>query len=319
MIRGEAELKLSLVLCTYNPNLDVLRGVLDNLRAQSLDQRFWELLLVDNCSNPAVAVDLSGLPARLLKEATPGLTSARRFGVRESRGSLIVFVDDDNFLSPTYLDEAIEIATRLPKVGAFGGKVLPRWEDESRVPDWIDAVWQNLALRDFGEIEIVEGRSPTYLYPKSSPVGAGMIIRRSAIEPWCHAVDGGRSVSDRCGASLASAGDNDIVLFALTSGFDVGYFPHLRMEHFIPIGRLDLAYHKRLAYSIMRSWVGVLALHGAVPWKACHPWLGALRKFKIYLLNAPWNSPAAQLKYSMARGLIDSRVDLYQAREQPFL
>jgi glycosyltransferase involved in cell wall biosynthesis len=314
MTRVEAKLKLSVVLCTYNPNLEVLRGVLDNLRAQSLDQRLWELLLVDNCSKPAVAVDLSGLPARLLKEPTPGLTSARRCGVRESFGSLIVFVDDDNFLASTYLEDAIEISERLAQLGAFGGKVLPRWEDESKVPDWIDSVRQNLALRDFGELEVVEGRSPTYLYPKVSPVGAGMIIRRSAIEPWCRAVDGGRSVSDRCGASLASAGDNDIVLFALLAGFDVGYFPQLQMEHFIPNGRLDLAYNKRLAYSIMRSWVGVLALHGVEPWKACHPWLGALRKFRIYLINAPWNSPAAQLKYSKARGLIDSRIDLYRAR-----
>lgn len=314
MTRAEAKLKLSVVLCTYNPNLNVLRGVLDNLRAQSLDQRLWELVLVDNCSNPAVAVDLSGLPARLLEEPTPGLTSARRCGVRESSGGLIVFVDDDNFLTSTYLEEAVAISEKLPEIGVFGGRILPRWEDESKIPDWIDAVRQNLALRDFGELEIVETRTATNLYPKVSPVGAGMIIRRSAIEPWCHAVDGGRSVSDRCGTSLASAGDNDIVLFALQAGFDVGYFPQLRMEHFIPIRRLDLAYNKRLAYSIMRSWVGVLALHGVEPWRASHPWLGALRKFKIYLLDAPWNSPAAQLKYSKARGLIDSRIDLYRAR-----
>jgi hypothetical protein len=77
----------------------------------------WELLLIDNASqNPLEdLVDLSWHPtARILREIEPGLTPARLRAIAEVESELIIFVDDDNVLSPSYLCESMLIAQQFP-------------------------------------------------------------------------------------------------------------------------------------------------------------------------------------------------------------
>src|ERR1700731_4167104 len=100
---------LSVIICTHNPRLDYFQRCVDGLRNQTLSCQEWELLLVDNRSDEPVAdcVDLSWHPVtRVVREEAPGLTAARLRGIRESRGDLVVFVDDDNVLDRDFLEVA---------------------------------------------------------------------------------------------------------------------------------------------------------------------------------------------------------------------
>src|SRR5204862_5153681 len=102
-------MQLSVILCTHNPRPDYLASTLEALRNQILPQEAWELVLVDNASDPTV-VSATRLGwhknGRQVREEKLGLTPARLRGIAEAKGEMLVFVDDDNVLAADYLTEA---------------------------------------------------------------------------------------------------------------------------------------------------------------------------------------------------------------------
>lgn len=125
------ELDLSVITCSHNPREGYLAQVFDALKKQTLDQQRWEYLLIDNASaNPLAArSDLSWHSnARPIREEKLGLTHARLRGIREARGSILVFVDDDNVLDADYLEQVVHVSDEWPRLGAWGGQTRPRFE-----------------------------------------------------------------------------------------------------------------------------------------------------------------------------------------------
>src|SRR5271170_3727335 len=105
-------MECSVIICTHNPRQDYLRLTLEGLEKQTLPKERWELLLIDNASKEPLAGkwDLSWHPnARHIREEELGLTPARLRGIKESKGGLLVFVDDDNVLEVNYLETALDI------------------------------------------------------------------------------------------------------------------------------------------------------------------------------------------------------------------
>lgn len=165
MTANSALPRVSVVIPTHNPRMDYLARVIDALRQQTLAKDLWELVIIDNGSREALAVassqssgvsrktnivDLSWHPnARIVREEQLGLTFARLRGFAEAKGELIVLVDDDNVLAPDYLQTAMRLAQKHPKLGAFGGKCLPEFEVEP--PEWLKARGKGLGLRDRGK------------------------------------------------------------------------------------------------------------------------------------------------------------------------
>ena len=79
---------------------------MEGLAKQTLPAHEWELVLVDNGSEPAVMPEVfAGLrcATRVVREPRVGLTPARLAGIRAAAGDVIVLVDDDNVLTPSYL------------------------------------------------------------------------------------------------------------------------------------------------------------------------------------------------------------------------
>src|SRR4051812_12592949 len=102
-------MEISVITCTHNPRREYLAKVVEALKAQTLALDRWEYLLIDNASaaERKPTVELSWHPhARLAHEPKLGLTAARLLGIAEARGSLLVFVDDDNVLPPDFLETA---------------------------------------------------------------------------------------------------------------------------------------------------------------------------------------------------------------------
>ena len=107
--------QISVITCSHNPRADYLAQVIEALKHQSLDKGLWEYLLIDNASDEALQarVDLSWQAnARHIREEKLGLTHARLRGIRESRGEILVFVDDDNVLDSDYLEQVVDIGKR---------------------------------------------------------------------------------------------------------------------------------------------------------------------------------------------------------------
>ncbi|HUG09788.1 MAG TPA: glycosyltransferase [Opitutaceae bacterium] len=252
-------LRASVIICTRNPREVYFSRVLSALAAQSQTPSEWELVVVDNGSTPAIAERGFTLPSngRVVIEREAGLTPARLRGIAEATGDLLVFVDDDNVLAPDYLDRAVGVSDEFPKIGVWGGRLLPEFETEP--DDWLKPYLKNLALIDFDRDRWTNQRDFSIF-----PPGAGMCVRRKIAEDYVLrlASDPLRRGLDRIGTQLGSGGDTDLVIQAIDTGWGIGQFTRLSLTHLIPRERLTLDYHKRLAEGISRSAGQLSAAHG---------------------------------------------------------
>ncbi len=270
--------------------------------------------MIDNASIPEVAMHGLGASAppnvRILKEATLGLTHARRRGLAETRGRYCILVDDDNVLAPDYVSQVVRLLDAHPQVGAIGGKSVP--EFEQRPQEWQREFLPLLALRDLGdEPRISQGIRPPGAkrdeYPAdSAPIGAGMALRREAVEKWLREAPDPR-LGDRRGKELSSGGDNDLVFSIMRAGWEVAYFPELGLTHLIPRERLDGDYLARLNRGIQASWMRVLTKYGANPWPAIPAWTVMPRKVKAWISLRAWTGPAAYIRWQGACGHFEGR------------
>jgi glycosyltransferase involved in cell wall biosynthesis len=305
--------QLSVIVPTHNPHAGRLRRTLAALRAQTLPVAEWETLLIDNASAPAVDLaafaDAAPANTRIVCEPRLGLTAARRRGLVEAQGEFIVMVDDDNVLAPDYLEQALALFAAHPRLGALGGRSRPEFEQAP--PAWMREFDGLIACRDLGgEPWISHGLYDARLgrneYPRGAPIGAGMALRRPAIQPWLDDVSADH-LTDRRGGELTSGGDNDIVLTLMKHGWEVGYFPSLALTHLIPAGRTTRDYLARLNHGIAKSWIQVLAKYAACPWEPIPRWTVPLRQCKAWFTYRAWAGPAEYIRWRGACGHFEGR------------
>lgn len=304
---------ISVIIPTHNPNQNRLERTLQGLRSQTLAGHSWELLVVDNATSDLSYVpsfDLSWHPhARLIREERLGLTRARLAGIAASQGECLIFVDDDNVLSPDYLQHVLDIFAAYPQLGAIGGKSLPEFEVNPQ--PWVKEFWGCLALRDLGDTvqtySYSQDSRSNKEHPLYAPIGAGMAVRRSAIQCYVERIlnNPQEMILDRTGKSLQSGGDCDINLTLLDAGWGVGYFPQLQLTHLIPSDRTTRDYLARLNHGITRSWVQVLDTHGIRPWQKITRWSVLPRQIKAIFNYQPWKSDAAYVSWQAACGLFE--------------
>jgi glycosyltransferase involved in cell wall biosynthesis len=120
-------MSVSVIIPTYN-RADILRKTLEAYSAQSGDHQILELLVVDDGSkdHTAKVVEecrrLSRVSVRYLPQENQGLSAARNHGIRESKGELILFGDDDIIPSLEMVAEHISWHTKHPEpnIGVLG-------------------------------------------------------------------------------------------------------------------------------------------------------------------------------------------------------
>lgn len=244
----------TVVICTHNARPAYFRRCLDALAGQQLAKDRWDLLVVDNRSDPPVegGIDLGWQPAsRVVREETLGLTPARLRGISEARGDLLVFVDDDNVLDPDFLACALRTAEEKPFLGAWSGQCRPGFDRAP--PEWTRRYWGNLAIREFSR----DVWSNLPLLTETMPLGAGLCVRRAVAARYLELHQSKRRSLqlDRTGSSLLSGGDNDLAACACDLGLGVGLVAALKLTHLIPPERLTLDYLARLTEGIYFSAV----------------------------------------------------------------
>jgi glycosyltransferase involved in cell wall biosynthesis len=247
---------LSVVLCTYNPTDKMLaRSLASVSRCVSDFGSDAECVVVDNNSTPpirerpVVASALADLPRlRVVVEERQGLSFARLRGVAETSGEVIVFFDDDNEPSATYLREADRVFREHSQVAVFGPGVVDV-EFLGHVPPWIDSSCRHFFQeRQSSFTEYACLRTPWHaVYPP----GTGQSVRRVVMERYAARVaDGACTATDRRGKSLSSGGDGQIVHTAVSMGYAAGICPELRVRHLIPESRCTVEYLSRLSYGV---------------------------------------------------------------------
>ena len=109
---------ISVIIPTYRPQ-PYLWECLQSLSAQTLATDQYEVIIVLNgCNEPYytqiqqfVSEHMSAQRVRLLQTDTAGVSNARNIGIDSALGDYIAFIDDDDYVSATYLQEMQSLTT----------------------------------------------------------------------------------------------------------------------------------------------------------------------------------------------------------------
>ncbi|AVV35235.1 glycosyltransferase family 2 protein [Halomonas sp. SF2003] len=98
---------ISVIIPTYS-DWERLQKCLLALEAQVLEQRYYEIIVVNNNSNESTPIWLS-VPdnCKILIERKPGSYAARNTGVKAARGCYLAFTDSDCIPSESWLSHGI--------------------------------------------------------------------------------------------------------------------------------------------------------------------------------------------------------------------
>ena len=109
---------ISVIIPSYRPGV-YLFDCLNSLNNQTFKKSDYEIILVLNgCDEPFKSCinnkikEYDFCNIKILQTDEPGVSNARNYGLRESLGEYIAFVDDDDILSPSYLEELKNVSGR---------------------------------------------------------------------------------------------------------------------------------------------------------------------------------------------------------------
>ena len=143
----------------------------------------WEILLIDNNSSDStravVAEFESALPMRYVFEGEQGLSAARNRAIREYRGDLLLFTDDDVVVDRSWVVAYETAAQQFSRAWYFGGRVVPFWPVGR--PRWLKD--ESLALISGVLVRFHLGdETRAFCSVDPLPFGASFALRRSTID-----------------------------------------------------------------------------------------------------------------------------------------
>jgi len=178
-------MNLSVIICTYN-RCETLAMALESIAASVLPASVaWEVLVLDNNSNdgtPDVVKDFCGrYPGRFryVFEPQPGKSYALNAGIRQARGDVLAFVDDDVTVEPTWLRNLTAPLLGGSEWAGAGGRTRP--DQFESIPSWLALDGPHslggvvAALFDLGD-------APGEL--DRPPYGANMAFRKKMFETY---------------------------------------------------------------------------------------------------------------------------------------
>jgi glucosyl-dolichyl phosphate glucuronosyltransferase len=248
-------MELSVVIPTYKRSA-LLEGALGALTAQegcrSLE---WEVVVVDNNSQDDTAhvVDAvsksTTIPVVYVFEPRQGLSHARNRGIREARGSIVAFIDDDVLPAPDWILQIVSAMARWRAHGV-GGRILPHWE--APPPDWLTQrqdLLDRLAIMDHAESCVlsypVRGRPQVW--------GGNMAFRREIFEE----IGGFDDARGGVGTKLFRGEEVELVNRAVGHGLRIVYDPALTVQHRIGHRRLRKKYFLKMEFDAAQGEVDV--------------------------------------------------------------
>lgn len=128
--------RLTLVVATHNRRDSLLR-MLRSLRVELEAVDAEVVVVADGCTDGTAAAlrELAGdLPLTVLEQAQAGPGSARNSGVRQARGDLVLFVDDDVVAVPGLLREHLAAHSGGRALAVIGPMLPP---SDRRLPAWL--------------------------------------------------------------------------------------------------------------------------------------------------------------------------------------
>lgn len=299
-------MRFSVIFCTYNRE-KYIYNAMKSIAEQDFSSQDYEIVLVNNNSTDSTESicnqfqkDYPHIVFRYFLETNQGLSYARNRGVAESRGEILVFVDDDATAFDHYLSSIDILFKEHPSVRACGGPIQPVYEVTK--PKWLSHYTEQLIGGALYEGDKVKPfRNGRY------PGGGNSAFRKEIFDIYgLFNVELGRK-----GTGLIGAEEKDLY-DRLTRGKEqFFYLPQMGIYHYIPEKKLTEAHFRELTYSIGKSErirtkaVSENAYRGRV-FSELKKWIGSIALFFGYTFAL---SPAKgwkllQFRWYVSKGLL---------------
>ncbi|MEW5871694.1 MAG: glycosyltransferase family 2 protein [Chloroflexota bacterium] len=271
---------VSIIVLAYNGQA-YLRVCLEAVCRQ--DYPNFETIVVDNASRDGSAVlvrrDFPGVQL-VENRRNLGFAGGNNLGMRLARGEIIVLLNHDTVVEPTWLSELVKAVQSDPAIGIAGCKIYnPDGRTLQHAGGWF---LPNGLSNHYGRDEVDQGQ-----YEQPRPVeyvtGAALAIRRQVIER-CGGLDPGYFP--------AYFEEADWCLRARKAGYQVVYAPAARLVHHesvwssVTSPRFLYTYHKNRLRFVLKNYTRA-QLAAAVKFE-----IGWLRRYKpprvlwlAYLVN----------------------------------
>lgn len=111
--------KISIIIPTYKPQ-EYIWNCLNSIKRQTIKPELFEILIILNgCKEPYestikkyVSTNLKNITVKILQTDVAGVSNARNIGIDCSQGEFICFIDDDDQISPNYIESLLKISDK---------------------------------------------------------------------------------------------------------------------------------------------------------------------------------------------------------------
>jgi glycosyltransferase involved in cell wall biosynthesis len=242
-------LAISIIIPTCN-RFVALQRTLRSVAQLHASPNTFEVIVVDNGSTDATRESFESVRSafremdfRYFLEPIPGLLSGRHRGVREARGDICAFLDDDVRLSPSWL-AALEEAFQDPATILVGGPSRPLFECSP--PDWLSNFYdENEQGRFCTWLSLFEGGDRSKKIDPCYVWGLNFSIRKKAL------LDLGGFHPDSITKSLQrfqGDGETGLTLKLRRQNHKTLYHPNASLLHEVPAKRLRIEYFEQRAF-----------------------------------------------------------------------
>lgn len=220
---------ITVVICTYNRS-GYLNLCLQSFVKQTLDQKFFNIIVVDNNSidNTKKIVDkfLNILPVRYVFEKKQGASYARNKGTEYAKTKYIAYLDDDAQADKNLLNKACEIINNK-KLNIFGGSIYPYYE--SKKPKW---------FKDKYETRLSSKKSG-YLNNNQFLSGSNLIIKKNIFV----SLKGFKNNLGPKGKKFAYGEETDLIIrYRKKYKEPIYYDNRLIVYHLVPNRKMKISY-----------------------------------------------------------------------------
>jgi len=260
-MNSKPQVELSVIVCTRN-RAKQLSTLIQCLGIQkNIEKLTWEIVIVDNNSSDNTKevsyafCEGSNLKINYICESKIGLSCARNAGILASKGSLLLFVDDDVLLPDDFISNALFGAAEYPEFHIFGFRVLPEWpEARSRDLVFKPPFWLNFKK----PFNLLQSFIPTHdlgkevlQYPNrkaKNPIGACFIVRKEVFEKV-----GPFREDLGAGTQTGLCEDTELFWYAMLRGFKILYWPYAALYHPATTERLTVRYLHKWYFNLGKS------------------------------------------------------------------
>jgi GT2 family glycosyltransferase len=222
---ADADVSVTVIVCSRDRAAE-LSGCLRSL--QRLRHPALELLVVDNAPSDGqtkrLVTQLARNDPRLryVCEPRPGLSCARNRGLREARGEVVAFTDDDVRVDPLWLAGLLRGFRRTSDVACVTGLVASSSLEHPAEQYFDGRVWWSSSC-DPRVFRAARGPGDSRLHPYAAGVfgtGANIAFKADVIRGL-----GGFDESLGAGSPTAGGEDLDAFVRVLTAGYALSYEP----------------------------------------------------------------------------------------------